>query len=674
MKSQLTKVLYILLFQCFCTLCIFSQNTKGVSPSEEIKPSIAKDVWAVVVGISDYQNTEITDLQYSHVDASAFAYFLESPAGGNVSRDHIKTLINEKATAGQLASAFDWLLDKVKEGDQAIIYFSGHGDVERKTFSQPGFLLCWDAPAKVYMGGGTFGLSYLQEIISTLSTLNKSKVLLITDACHSGRLAGSEIGGSQATASNLSKQFANEVKLMSCQANELSLEGPQWGGGRGVFSYFLMKGLTGMADFNNDKLISLYEIEKYLSDKVPQATSPKSQIPVAFGIKNTLISTVNQASLDELIKSETSSINSNSEASQSRENREEKTVSVFEKYVLFKNAIKDKKLIEPPKECALDLFNEMKNNPMMTSEVTAMKSELAAAFQDEAQQAINDYLKAEMKELNNRLKYDLKYEKYPIYLNKAAELLGNNHYLYTSIKAREHYYTGLNYRLKGEQRNDSNLINKCIEEQNKAIALDPDAAYAYNELGYSYKRKKNYAQAIDNYRNAIRISPKWLFPYNNLLISLSKIGTKEEILKEAEQIKRNIGESYLFHFNLGVIYGEWEDWMNAKLHYEKALEFLKDDRDALYNLSYVYYQLKNYPEVEKIIQKLIADNPSDKDLYIPWITLKCNSNQNDEALKIFELALLNGFKNIESLEAEKDLVDFIKTDAYQNLKKKYISN
>ncbi|MFN8330184.1 MAG: hypothetical protein U0T81_03040 [Saprospiraceae bacterium] len=48
--------------------------------------------------------------------------------------------------------------DKVKEGDKAIIYFSGHGDVNAKTITQPGFLLCWDAPSRVYMGGGAFGL------------------------------------------------------------------------------------------------------------------------------------------------------------------------------------------------------------------------------------------------------------------------------------------------------------------------------------------------------------------------------------------------------------------------------------------------------------------------------------------------------------------------------------
>ena len=204
----------ILVNLLLCTLTVtHAQQTKGVSPSEaNTAPVSLSKTWAVIIGISDYQNNDVPDLSYANRDATAFADFLKSPGGGALDELHIRLLINEQATMAQFAAAMDWLLDKVKEGDKAIIYFSGHGDVERKTITQPGFLLCWDAPSRVYMGGGAFGLAYMQEIVSTLSTERKAKVILITDACHSGRLAGSEIGGMQATAANLSKQFANEVK------------------------------------------------------------------------------------------------------------------------------------------------------------------------------------------------------------------------------------------------------------------------------------------------------------------------------------------------------------------------------------------------------------------------------------------------------------------------------
>jgi len=256
-------------------------QTKGASPILTSKSStLNSSTYAVVIGISDYQNPSIPDLRFADKDAEVFANYLRSNAGGKLDQDHLKVLINQEATMAQFANALDWLWEVCKEGDQAIIYFSGHGDVEKKSLTQPGFLLCWDSPAHVYMAGGAFALPMLQEVISTLSIQNKAKVVVITDACHSGVLAGSSVGGAHATASNLAKQYANEVKIMSCQPNEYSIEGVQWGGGRGAFSYHLVEGLYGFADSNNDQLVTLQEMGRYLEDNVTNEVLPISQVPM----------------------------------------------------------------------------------------------------------------------------------------------------------------------------------------------------------------------------------------------------------------------------------------------------------------------------------------------------------------------------------------------------------
>jgi hypothetical protein len=69
---------------------------------------------------------------------------------------------------GQFAAALDWLWEVSKEGDLAIIYFSGHGDVEKKSIHPAmEYLLCWDAPSRVYMGGGAFALPMFQDVVTT---------------------------------------------------------------------------------------------------------------------------------------------------------------------------------------------------------------------------------------------------------------------------------------------------------------------------------------------------------------------------------------------------------------------------------------------------------------------------------------------------------------------------
>ncbi len=219
---------------------VFSQNKpasplgRGVTPITNSPANSTGQTYAVVIGISDYQDKDIPDLRFADKDAEAFANFLRSEAGGKLDKDHLKVLTNGAATAAQIAIALDWLVEVVREGEQVVIYFSGHGDVESKRLSQPGYLLGWDAPSHVYMAGGTVNIRDLQDIVSTLSVTNKARVVLITDACRSGKLSGSEINGAQLTGQNLAKQFSNEIKILSCQANEYSVEGEQWGGGRAV--------------------------------------------------------------------------------------------------------------------------------------------------------------------------------------------------------------------------------------------------------------------------------------------------------------------------------------------------------------------------------------------------------------------------------------------------------
>jgi len=186
--------IYIVILFCLSAFTIAAQ--KGVSPltTQNQQPTTG-NTYAVIVGISDYQSPQIPDLEFAHRDALAFVDWLKNAHDGKLANEQIKLLVNEKATLAQFGAALDWLLDVCKPGDNAIIYFSGHGDVETRTRFQPGFLLCWDAPPKVYTAGGAFGLFYLQDIISTLSIDRSVKVLVISDACHAGKLAGSTNGG-----------------------------------------------------------------------------------------------------------------------------------------------------------------------------------------------------------------------------------------------------------------------------------------------------------------------------------------------------------------------------------------------------------------------------------------------------------------------------------------------
>lgn len=587
-----------LLFLLVCSILAFGiarGQEKGMTP---VVPNGVKETGvtrAVIVGISDYQNVKITDLQFADRDALAFANYLKSPAGGKVDSTHITLLLNEKATAGQFVSALYGLMEESKEGDLVIIYFSGHGDVESTTISQPGFLLCWDAPARVYMGGGTFGLSYLQEVISTLALSTKAKVLVITDACRAGKLAGSSIGGSQATAANLSKQYANEVKIMSCQPDELSLEGKSWGGGRGVFSYYFLAGVQGLADKNNDGAVNLAEIERYLGDKVPTAVAPHSQIPMTIGNKNTIISKVDPKVLEALKKID---LDGGFYESGNRSMELNSIVSddsiLLKKVSLFNEAISKGHLDFPAENSAWSIFQEIKNREELKKVSGLMRRNLAAELQDGAQQAINDYLMADPKELKSRWSFDSKYDRFPDQLLKAAELLGEKHFFYKTLLSRVHYFTGLNYRLKAQRENLDTLLTMALVEQQQALKLEPKSAHILNEIGYINFLKEDYKESVLKYKEALQYAPSWPLLWSNLCGSYNRMGDYENGLISGEKAVELDSMFVLGIYNLGHTYQHTGNFSKANELYFRAINIDSSFSDAYFRLGSNYVYDKKY--------------------------------------------------------------------------------
>ena len=77
------------------------RTTKGISPLSTSNQQLSTIIYAVVIGISDYQDPAIPDLRFADKDAEAFANFLRSPAGGSLDADHLQVLTNSQTTAGQ---------------------------------------------------------------------------------------------------------------------------------------------------------------------------------------------------------------------------------------------------------------------------------------------------------------------------------------------------------------------------------------------------------------------------------------------------------------------------------------------------------------------------------------------------------------------------------------------
>ncbi len=155
--------------------------------------------WALVVGVSKFQNPEI-NLRYADKDANDFSQFLTDQVG--FEKDHVKVLTNENATLKSLLSNLGstWLPHMAEPNDLVVIFISTHGSPGEADNNKANYnyLLTYDSePENLF--ATAMDMQDLVDIIS--KRINSDRIILILDACHSGALAaGDKLSGGKGLA------------------------------------------------------------------------------------------------------------------------------------------------------------------------------------------------------------------------------------------------------------------------------------------------------------------------------------------------------------------------------------------------------------------------------------------------------------------------------------------
>jgi len=649
MKMMLIPFLFLLsAIPLFAQTDLPAGAAKGATP---LNPQSAitnpQSVRAVVIGISDYQDEQIPNLRFADRDAEAFAQWLRSPAGGSLPDNQIKLLTNKDATTGKMIAALDGLIVASKPGDEAIIYFSGHGDVERVTKFQRGFLLTYDSPPAVY-AAGAFSLQYLQDIITTLSEAGVQAVV-ITDACRAGKLAGSEFGGTKATSAALAQQFANEIKILSCQPEEFSLEGEQWGGGRGCFSYHLVDALYGMADANADGTVNLLELGRYLEDKVTTEATPHSQIPFTVGSKSTKIASVNADALAQWRQLK----NGGAVAFKKIDSRgledlalAKADTAILEMYQAFTAALDVGNLMATDStsgQSADDYYKQLIIEPSIADLHGLMTRNFAAALMDEAQQVINRFLKSDPQTVDNIWANPIKYDHIPDHLHRAAELLGEKHYVYKNLKAKEYFFLAKKTRKANYPDWSLDSIYSIKKHLLKTgLSYDSTAAYLYESF---FEFSDIDSTAIHYVTKAVEFAPKWALGHYELggLLANDNATKGIEHTMEAIQIDSNFLPSYRdIAWSFEAIGKAEEARLARETYLRKAWAKIQLDSTSitafeLNSMGNVLWRLKRYKEAEEVLKKGIKlTNFQYKGLFGNLLGTLADMGKYEEYVQTFE--------------------------------------
>ncbi|MCW5908928.1 MAG: tetratricopeptide repeat protein [Chitinophagales bacterium] len=624
-------------------------------------PAAAGKTYALVIGISDYK--ELPKLQFADADASAFASYLKLSLADT---SGVTLITNTAANKVNVLSALVSIKKKATKGDKVYIYFAGHGDIETE-ISNGGVLLLYDSPKENYYlnANGFLHQEDLKNIVSQMSTAG-AQVFLITDACHSGSLSGGEQGAGKSLLA-LKDAWSNETKIFSCQANELSLEGKQWGNGRGLFSFHLVEGLTGLADEEGDAdgKVSLFEIQTYLQKYVRKQAAPNKQTPFAVGNLDNNIAEVKPPLLAKLKESKAGDYPLFASAAGRGD------VFAFTadaNYKSFQQAVNEKRLIEPDKNSAAYFYTQLAKTISDAAAKDFLQRELIAALLNRSSEIIAPLLQGEMSYTSSTTIAVAVKE-----AAKAIELLGDDHYLAANFKARKLFLEAVQLTLTDE-KNTAN-INNAIKKLNESVKLEKYAYYAYYQLGYLYNLQSNSAKALENYTVYLSYLPKDPEALNNVGVayynkadfakaveyygkSLAvkptakaytnrglanlKLGKETEATKDFEEAikldKTGIAKVY---FMVGKSNYEAKKFDVALTNFTKALEANKNHAPSQYYTALVWLAKKDTVKGLLFLDKAIASDAAYAEAYYKRGEVLFAQGKYQAAINDFDKAMLN---------------------------------
>ena len=218
----------------------------------------------ITIGVGHFRDDQVPMVNHASHDAAVMAEYFHTI--GSVPRERMRVLLDRQAQLGDLEETFEgWLRKKAETATDLYVFFSGRALVDGVTGAVS--LMAYDGtPAGP---NGLYPVRRLQEVINRLPI--RRAVLLFDvslDPVPGADLATIpppdwESGLSDAR-KHVEMWMVGNRTLQEAHAHDHSKHG--------LFTYYLLRGLQGVADLNRDSTVTAGELCTYARSQVLHAT------------------------------------------------------------------------------------------------------------------------------------------------------------------------------------------------------------------------------------------------------------------------------------------------------------------------------------------------------------------------------------------------------------------
>lgn len=505
--------------------------------------------YALVVGVAQYKSLPASaQLEYPERDAESIYSILISPEGGNFRAENVHKLIGPKATLANLQRELEtWLPGVARENDRVLIYFAGHGFV----YGGKAYLAPYDID-KDHIAATGYSMDSLSAVAG--SKIKAKWKVLLTDSCHSGSInPEADVATINGTLKNLERSL---FSLTASRDRERSYESKDWGGGHGIFTYYVVKGLEGAADESHDGIVTADELAEYVHREVRQATEGKQNPTSERGSfdPNMLLAFIpSSAAPGTPPAPKTGTLIFESNTNGVEIFVDGKSIGVANKGGNLRmpglmpgvHTVKGVKMdYEPdgPREETVYPGQES----TVTLKILILRRRPKAAV-DSFEHGMEEYNKGSEEHYKKAvgffqaaLKQDVSYSQAALYLGRSYNAL------FDQEQARKYYQRAIEIdpdylearSTYGGMLLDIGGLDESIRQLNAVVQRDTKNALAFNLLGQALCRKELYSDAIEASRKSILLNPNGAEAHLWLAVSLRMSGKYQDSTVEYHEYLR----------------------------------------------------------------------------------------------------------------------------------------
>jgi len=263
----------------------FSIATDKPAPPSKLPDGLVRRKWALIIGISQFADSKIPQLNYPAKDAKDFAALLDDPQVGRFNPENVHVLLNADATTKEIKAGLNWLARSAQPDDLVVVFIASHGSPREMDTRNVNYIVTNDTEIGSQDQLFATALAMVEVTGVIRSRIQARRTLVLLDTCHSGAAAGgrglrltADIGESSVGSETLDviRQGFGRAIITSSQAGQQSYESDDIK--NGYFTYYLVQALR-----NSQGKDSINKVYDYVREQVSSSVSAKfkaQQTPV----------------------------------------------------------------------------------------------------------------------------------------------------------------------------------------------------------------------------------------------------------------------------------------------------------------------------------------------------------------------------------------------------------